>query len=615
MGSGPQLMCGIFGYFDRTGHSIPTDLVEQMGYVIRHRGPDGHGVATSPGCAVGNMRLAIIDLATGQQPMVSDCGKVSVVQNGEIYNYLELQAELRSQGVQVRTNSDTEVLLHLYLLHGKDFVHKLNGMFSVAVSDQRNGTLLVARDPLGVKPLLFSDQDGCLLFGSEIKSILRAGFPRKLDIEALHHFMSYGYVPPPWTLFQGIRHLMPGHLLIASERGVQIEQWWDISQQQQEAITQDKFTEQFLSLLDTSVQMRMRADVPFGAFLSGGLDSSTVVGLMNKHTRHAIKTFSIGFHDPRFDESKFGEEASQRFGTDHHLDFVGPEIVKQWARVTYHCDQPHSDVSFMPTWRLSQLAVQHVKMVLTGDGGDELFGGYEKFTKYFGSHGTDESSDDFAKNYHNHIVLFNEADKRTLYSDSLLSATAGMDTQSVTASHLNKVPHWDRMNQALWLDVSLLLPGNNLVKPDRMAMASSLEARDPFLDKALTEFAFRVRGDFKIQNGETRYAYKRAVEPLLGHNLTYRDKRMFTVPIGEWFRDVLRDQTHAMLTSEQFLDRGLFNRERVAQVLHDHENGRDQTRQIRQLIALELWHRIFLDSEELDADKAASQMDVDQVST
>lgn len=600
-------MCGIFGVYDRSGTNLDPATVEAMGKVIAHRGPDGFGF-TGPGpCIIGNTRLAIIDLSTGDQPMHSACGQVSVVQNGEIYNYKELQQELRAAGVEVKTQSDTEVLLHLYLLHGKAFVHKLNGMFAVAVVDRRDNSLLVARDPLGVKPMFIAEHGSRIYFGSEIKSILRAGVPRTLDTEALHHFMSYGYVPPPWTLFGGIRHLLPGHQLVATPGGTTIEQWWDLSQQRQEPINQEQFNERFLGLLDESVQMRMRADVPFGAFLSGGLDSSTVVGLMCRHTNHPIKTFSIGFHDPRFDESEFGKEAAARFGTDHHLDFVGPEIVKQWARVTYHCDQPHSDVSFMPTHRLSSLAVQHVKMVLTGDGGDELFGGYEKFTKYIDKFGVDESPADFARNYHEHIVLFNEGDKRELYSSSLLTQTQSLDTASVTAGWLDKVPHWDRINQALWLDTAMLLPGNNLVKPDRMAMACSLEARDPFLDKALTEFAFTVRGDFKIQNGETRYAYKRAVEGLLGQNLTYRDKRMFTVPIGEWFRDVLREQTHAILSSDRFHDRGLFNRERVLQVLAEHETGVDRTRQIRQLIALELWHRIFMDTDTLDAE-AASQV-------
>lgn len=600
-------MCGIFGFFDRDRASLTHDQLVSMGERIAHRGPDGNGVFESPGVGIGNMRLAIIDLAGGLQPFISDDGKVALVQNGEIYNYIELRNELLDRGVTLKTRSDTEVLLWLYLLEGKEFVHKLNGMFVIAVADQRTDELLLVRDPLGVKPLYVCEQGSRLYFGSEIKSILDAGVPRRTDHEALHHFLTFGFVPPPFTMFAGIRHLMPGHMVTVSKSGSRAECWWDLSTQQPREISQPEFDEKFLSLLDRSVQMRMRADVPFGAFLSGGLDSSTIVGLMQRHSTHPVRTFAIGFEDPRFDESEFSRQAAERFRTDHTLEFVGPEIVHQWARLVYHCDQPHSDVSFLPYNRLAQLAVKHVKMALTGDGGDELFGGYEKYTNFFEKH--PDGGPNFARDYHDHISLFTESDKRTLYSPEMFAASQGLDTLDLTTALLDKVPHWDRRNQALWLDVALLLPGNNLVKPDRMGMAESLEARDPFLDKQLAEFAFTVSGEFKMKGNETRAAYKLAVRNLLGDALTYRPKRMFTVPIGEWFRDVLRPATHGLLKSEQFRSRGLFDPARVDQVLADHESGKDQTRQIRQLMALELWHRIFMDQSTLSPQAASEIME------
>jgi asparagine synthase (glutamine-hydrolysing) len=603
-------MCGILGAFQTAVEPFSLQELRSMLSTIHHRGPDGQGEYVSSRIALGQARLAIIDLAHGDQPFFSEDRKVALIQNGEIYNYRELKAELQAQGVHVRTNSDTEILLHLYMRDGLDFVQRLVGMFVIAIADERSQELILVRDALGVKPLYFYHQGNQFLFGSEIKAILRAGIPREMDPEAFHHFMTFGYVPSPLTMFKGVRHVEPGCLMRVSTSGVAIQRWWDLSTSVPQTTTMDAFRDEFLARLDQSVAYRMVADVPFGAFLSGGLDSSSVVGMMTRHTDIPIKTFSIGFEDPRFDESEFAAEAAARFGTQHTLEIVGPDVVQDWARVIYHCDQPHSDVSFLPMRRLAQMAVRDVKMVLTGDGGDELFGGYEKYTKFFAQHGVEQSPDEFASTYHHHIALFGEAEKRSLYGPKAQAMTSGMNSEDVTRGWLNQVSHWDRINQALWLDVSMLLPGNNLVKPDRMTMSASLEGRDPFLDKHLTEFAFRVRGDFKIQNGETRFAYKKAVEGLLGDRLTYRQKRMFTVPIGEWFRAILREPTRKILLSESFRDWGLFDPSAVNQVLEDHDAGQDRTRQIRQLVALELWRRVFIEESRLDADVAASKMDV-----
>lgn len=594
-------MCGIQGFFDRGGN-VSAELCGAMGACIRHRGPDDAGVFVGSKAAIGNMRLSIIDLASGHQPMVSSCGQVALVQNGEIYNYLELRNDLKELGCKFETNSDTEVLLQGYLTWGLDFVHRLTGMFGIAIWDERSGELHIIRDALGVKPMFLCESGDRVFFGSEIKAILAAGVDRKVSDEALHHFLSYGFVPPPYTLFQGIRHLMPGWGATVSDAGVSEWKWWKPAETEQRSIEESEFCDQFVGLLEESVRLRMRSDVPFGAFLSGGLDSSSVVGLMGRFTDQPVKTFSIGFHDERFDESMWGRMASERFGTDHHVEFVGPEIVHKWVSAVYHCDQPHSDVSFLPTMRLSELAVQHVKMVLTGDGGDELFGGYTKYTGYFEKNGLNQPFEEFVAGYHKHITLFSEDEKHGLYSGTQSAKVKDLNSIGVSLHWLEHVPHFDRISQALWLDIALLLPGNNLVKPDRMAMAVSLEARDPFLDKHLAEFALSVPGDLKVRGDITRYGYKKAVRELLGGELTYRDKRMFTVPIGEWFKDVLAGFTKGLLYSDRFMERGLFEPGVVSRMLEEHESGTvDHTRQIRLLLALEIWFRLFIDRNELEA--------------
>jgi asparagine synthase (glutamine-hydrolysing) len=601
-------MCGIFGYFQRKGQGLTASQLEQMQRRLFHRGPDGQGLFDAvAGMAIGNNRLAIIDVEGGQQPVISADGRVGLVQNGEIYNYIELREELIARGVQLKTHSDTEVLLHLYLEFGPEFVHKLSGMYTIAIADVREGCMWLYRDPMGVKPLFITENEGTLLFASEIKALLDCGIPRKVDTEALHHYMTFGYVPAPWTMFQGVRHLMPGHRMRITKDAIKTDCWFDLSQQESAPITQDEFNEKFISLMRRSVELRMRADVPFGAFLSGGLDSSTVVALMQQQSDTPIRTFAIGFEDVRFDESKFAQMAADRFGTNHSMEVVGPDIVSQWGRTIYYCDQPHSDVSFLPYNQLAKSAVRdkQVKMVLTGDGGDELFGGYQHYTDFFAKN-PNLTPPQMAERYLGHRALIQESEKQNLYSADLTRQTAGLNTVTVAQSWLDKVQHWDLHNQAMWLDVSLLLPGNNLVKPDRMTMAESLEARDPFLDKDLAEFAFTVRGDFKIQHGEPRYAYKQAVKNLLGDELTFRKKSMFTVPIGEWFKSVLRPATEVFLSPKRIESRGLFNPDAVQKMLHDHFNDIDHTRQLRQLIALELWHLVFIDQAEISPENASS---------
>ncbi len=505
-------MCGIFGYFDRSGVPMPDATLQGMGQSIGHRGPDDSGTAAFPNGAIGNMRLSIIDVEGGHQPMSAADGKVALVQNGEIYNYIELTAELRQDGWRPQTSSDTEVLLELYRRDGIDFVKRLNGMFTIAVFDERGAepALHLFRDRMGVKPLYLHDDGTRLLFGSEIKALLAAGAPAKADPAALHHFLTLNYVPPPMTAFHNIRHLPPGGRLSVKPGNMSEDRWWRLADLQASPVSRASAQSELLGLLDDAVRIRLRADVPFGAFLSGGIDSSTVVGLMSMNMERPVETFAIGFDDARFDESHFAGLAAQRFGTNHHMEIVSPRMLDRWPMVIHHLDQPHGDVSFLPTLRVSELAAEQVKMVLTGDGSDELFAGYDKYVKAFSElpQGLDEAG--FRRAYFDSaLTLFGEGDLHSrVYSKDMSAALDGCSTFDLINGHFDDAAHMDQVNQALYLDSALLLPGNNLVKPDRMGMAVSLEARTPFLDYRVVEHAFSLPGDLKLRDGRTKAILK-----------------------------------------------------------------------------------------------------------
>lgn len=581
-------MCGIFGYFDRSGASLEAAALAAMGDRIRHRGPDDRGIFSAPGVALGNQRLSIIDIAGGHQPFVSDDGAIVVVQNGEIFNHVELSAELAGTPYACRTHSDTEVLLRLYERDGIDFIDRLNGMFAIAIYDAREDATYLIRDRVGVKPLYVAENGSRILFASEIKSIFAAS-DRAADIdgEAISHFLTFNYVPPPYTMYRGIRHLMPGHVMKITRASISERRWWDLGRIAPENDRSEAdWIEEFNAILEDAVRIRMRADVPFGAFLSGGVDSSTVVGLMAKHSASSIKTFCIGFDDPRYDEAPFAQAAADRFDTDHVMERVSPDTLGLWPLATWHCDQPHGDVSFLPTYRVSELASRHVKVVLTGDGGDELFAGYDKYRDFFARSAAADTDDAaFGHSYFESISLYNPLLKQRLLAPDV-QAQVNTDPYSIAEPWLASVRHQDRINQALFLDTQLLLSGNNLVKPDRMGMAVSLEARTPFLDYRMVEFAFRMPGALKLHEGETKYIYKKAVTPLIGRELAYRRKQMFTVPVGDWFRTSHREylRTHLRSLTTQS---DMFCPAVVDEMFEAHVEGRaNYTRELRALVAI-----------------------------
>lgn len=592
-------MCGIFGYFSKGENTLDHDVLLRMGNMIRHRGPDDSGLFEGQGVALGNLRLSIMDVEGGHQPFISDDGAIVVVQNGEIFNHVELAEELKSTDYECRSHCDTEVILRLYEREGLEFVSRLNGMFAIAIYDRRQQAVFLIRDRIGVKPLYIYEDDQFLIFASEIKSLLQAGITREMDYEALSHFLTYNYVPEPWTMFEGIRHLSPGTLLSIDSNECTQTRWWDLADFQVEERTEDEWINAFNEVLKDAVRLRLRSDVPFGAFLSGGVDSSSVVGLMSQELNEPVKTFSIGFHEERFDESPFAAMAAERFKTDHTLRKVAPNMLENWPKAVWFCDQPHGDISFLPTLKVSELAAEKVTVVLTGDGADELFAGYDKYKGFFAEEQrSGESEGDYRSAYYQQLSLFTDQEKSELLSSVISTKLESRSSFNVIEPLFDKTAHMDNINRALYIDSCLLLSGNNLVKPDRMGMAVSIEARAPFLDYRMMELAFKMPGQLKLKDGETKYLYKKAVKDLIGEDLAYRKKQMFTVPVGEWFKQELAEFTNNLLLGERFLSRQLFNQEYVSSLLADHQSGiSNNTREIRALIAVEIWCRVFLDSD------------------
>ena len=595
-------MCGIFGYWSRARKPLPDAALHAMAQQLVHRGPDDEGIWHQPqrGVGIGNRRLSIIDIGGGHQPFVSDDGQIAVVQNGEIFNYIELAAELRQQGVQLKTASDTEVILRLYEREGIACIKKLNGMFAIAIDDVREDAMYLVRDRIGVKPLYVLDNGEQVLFASEIKAITKAFVPvaqsnsalPAIDLIAIHHYLTFNYIPAPWTVYQGIRHVMPGTWMKFTRSEVQTQRWWSLADQRERDFDFDGWSEQFMTILDDATRIRLRADVPFGAFLSGGVDSSTIVGLMARHVSRPVKTFCIGFADPRYDESAFALQAAQRFGCEHTMEVAELNMLAQWPKVLWHLDQPHGDASFMPTLCVSELAAKHVKVVLTGDGGDELFAGYDKYAAFFARPDAQTlPAAAFQRQYFESISLFSPAAKLALYQPRVRDQLAGIDSfEQAARPWFDEAGHFDRINQALYLDMQLLLSGNNVVKPDRMGMAVSIEARTPFLDYRMMEFAFSSRGVTKLSaDGDKKHWFKKAAEPLIGHALAHRKKQMFTVPVGDWFKGASYPWLKETLQKSELLAQ-VFNGPGIDLMLEAHRSGAGNfTRELRALAALALW--------------------------
>ena len=588
-------MCGIFGYLSFDNFTLSEDNINSMANSIKHRGPDDFGIFKEEKVALGNQRLSVIDIEGGHQPFLSADKNIIVVQNGEIFNHIELREMLLKKDIKFSSNCDTEVILKMYELYGKDCLEYFNGMFAIAIYDKRESKLLLIRDRLGIKPIFYTLKNNTLIFGSEIKSILKANIVKpKVSEESLFYYLKYNFVPPPFTIYENIYHLNPGSLFEFTKEKHQISEWWDSScvfldNKRKES----NWIEELNYLLEDSVSLRMRCDVPYGAFLSGGVDSSSVVGLMSKNVKNKINTFSIGFHEKNYDETEFAQEAARIFKTKHISKKVDLDMLDDWEKILYFCDQPHGDISFLPTFKVSEIASEEVKVVLTGDGGDELFGGYDKYLNFLKSYGDISNIQKRNNLYLNSISLFSNKNLQGILSQKGKKCLSKYDLESPAKTIFDKVSHQDFINQILYLDIKFLLPGNNLVKPDRMAMANALEARTPFLDFRLVELAFQMPGNLKIKNGTSKYILKKAVENLIGKNLTYRKKQMFTVPVGEWFKNekykYCLDKINRLTLYTDFFDKGA-----ILKMLEKHSKGIiNYTRELRALVSLSIWFETY----------------------
>ena len=634
-------MCGIAGFVGNVSSGgidrrKAEAVLESMCEAIRHRGPDDQGTIIKGSAALGMRRLSIIDLSGGHQPMSGEDESVTIVFNGEIYNYLEVEPLLEARGHRFRSRSDTEVIVHAYEEFGSACLELLRGMFAFAIWDDRKQTLFLARDRAGKKPLYYClTSKGTLVFGSELKSLLRhPEVPSEINLEALDAYFTLGYVPDPLTIFSGIHKLPPGHHLTFVDGRITIQQYWDFEFEPAELGNEQDYIEELRSLLNESVRLRLIADVPLGAFLSGGVDSSTVVALMARNMDQPVKTFSIGFHEDSYNELEFARLTARKFGTDHHEFFVTPDICEIVDELVWHFDEPFADSSAIPTYMVSKLAREHVKVVLSGDGGDEVFGGYTRYVverkrRLFsrvpgflrkgvmqplsrrlphGARGRNFLHNialDPVERYLDSMSIFTGLNRALLYTSDF-KASLGQSTQ--TASRFRELAGNVKTNEAidklLYIDSKTYLPGDILTKVDRMSMAVSLEARAPLLDHKLIEFMARTPATLKLAGYETKYLLKQAVKDLVPPEILNRPKQGFGVPVQEWINKQLRGRIRDTLISSQSRQRGYIEPSYLNTLLDEHETGRrDHSMAVWALFMFELWHREFMDPPKPPADE------------
>ncbi|WP_410222093.1 asparagine synthase (glutamine-hydrolyzing) [Pedobacter sp.] len=585
-------MCGIAGLVSKEGYS--ASVIKDFAASIHHRGPDDFGFFEYNNSFILNTRLSIIDIASGHQPFISEDGNIALVQNGEIYNYIELKEELSAKGFQFKTNSDTEVLLIAYQAFGSEFVKKLNGMFAIAIIDKLQNKVLLYRDRLGVKPLYIYQKNDNILFSSEIKTFLRyKDFDGTISNQSIHNYLIYNYVPIPGTIFKYVNHVLPGHFYSIDLNSYKIEKvkYWEIENTAEDEPKSDaEYLEEIDKLLLDATKIRLRSDVPVGAFLSGGLDSSLICAYMSQITGQPFNTYTIGFKEKEFDESAYAKYIASKYSLNYNEKTLEADIVDLWAKTTWYNDQPHGDISFIPTYIVAGFAAQDHKLVLTGDGGDELFAGYLKYLSL-------EEYDCASKDFFDSISLFKEGGYiNELYTDAFKETINDEGAFQLFIDVISRSSNKDKINQALYFDTVQLLPGNNLVKPDKMAMANSLETRSPFLDYRFFEMMMKVPGNKKLQNKDTKYILKKLALRHFSEEHVYRKKQMFTVPVGEWFKNKLSSFLINTLSSESFKSRNIFKQDLIVKMMNDHIEGtKNYTRELRAIVNLEIWFRQFID--------------------
>ena len=633
-------MCGIAGF-----NFEDKDLIKKMCDSIEHRGPDDYGYYTDKFASIGNRRLSIIDLNKGKQPIHNEDKTIWVVFNGEIYNFLDIKDELEKRGHNFYTNTDTEVIVHAYEEYKEDCVKLFRGMFAFCVYDLNERKLFLARDRIGKKPLYYTNDIERFLFASELKAILcDEEFKKEINLEALHHYLTFGYIPTPLSILHGIKKLEPGHYLVFKDKEISIEKYWDVSFNEIRS-DENYFASRLFETLKDSVKSRLISDVPLGALLSGGIDSSIIVGLMSKLNNN-VKTFSIGFNEKDFDELKYARIISEKFNTDHKELNVSVDLIRDLPGIVKQLDEPFVDPSALPTYYVCKLARKYVKVVLSGDGGDELFAGYTRYNTWiqdkivpyykiipwFLRNGLsnisgmiyEKTDNSFFRKFKKindlsqlnkeerwmaKLNLFNEEEKKSLFWKKPLEKTTrnflekDFGKNNEFPDSFNVLNYYFRncnskifLNKMLYADMKTFLLDDGLFKVDRMSMYNSLEVRNPFLDTYVIDLATSIPSYMKIKNGVNKYILKRAFSNLLPKEILERGKQGFDVPIKYWINNELNDLINTNLISD-IKERGFFNSEYVKKIIEEHNKDlRDNSRRIWALLMFELWNKIYIDN-------------------
>ena len=629
-------MCGIHGIASLNDAPLPdVQVMAAMANVTRHRGPDDEGLFTGDGVAMGMRRLSIIDVSGGQQPISNEDQSVWTVCNGEIYNFRELRKELTAKGHRFRTASDCEVLVHLYEEYGDNFVGRLNGMFGFAIWDVARRRLLIGRDRLGIKPVYYLQDRQRLIFASEAKAILQVpGVSAELAPEALGEYLTLGYVPCPHSIFRGIRKLPPASLMIVEDGQVRISEYWSLAEiDENKGMNSDDWSQALRSAIEKSVVAQMVSDVPLGAFLSGGIDSSGVVAMMARNSDLPVKTYSIGFSGSSggsyYNELPYARQVAKLFATDHSDIIVEPDVISLLPKLIWHMDEPIADAAFITTYLVSEFARENVTVILSGVGGDELFGGYPRYLgEYYRKYYTQipawfrsnvfrpmaswlpsdrhspllnlsryaksfiESSDlNFEERYLSYVGVFSPDE-----ADEVLTGTSTGSGQGIYRAFDKS--RGDSVNRLMAVDIATQLPDDLLMLTDKMSMATSLECRVPLLDHELVELAASMPSDQKIHGRNLKYAMKRALTGVLPKEILYRKKRGFGAPMGAWFENELSSVLRSALSKRTVENRGLFSWSKVEQTMREHESNRaDNTDHLQSILNLEIWCRLYLDGQ------------------
>ena len=631
-------MCGICGLVAEGKYEFSSDLLREMTATLRHRGPDDEGFyeSRSPGgyqVGLGHRRLSIIDLDTGHQPIPNEDETIWIILNGEIYNFPTLRSELEAAGHCFRTRTDTEVIVHAYEEYGNKCVERLRGMFAFALWDEKRELLLLGRDRVGIKPLYYSLKGNRLAFGSELKPILKCpDMSRRIDAVSLDNFLTFEYISREETILQDIKRLRPGHYLLWEKGKAQVVRYWDLNFSPGESREESYYGERLRELLRESVRMRLVSDVPLGAFLSGGIDSSAVVALMAETSSGPVRTFSIGLRDQSYNELRYARLVSRRFQTEHEEFIIEPEAVELVYKFSEFLDEPFGDFSVFPTFLVSEMARKYVTVVLSGDGGDELFAGYdtyvaEKADRYFRRfprwlreglfmrtarrlrpQAQKKGLANRCKRFLEGSVLprdvmhvrwmtfLGEERKQDLYSPRFREELGDADVFAPVRELFSRPEGADPLSRQMYVDIMSYLTDDILVKVDRMSMANSLETRVPFLDHCFMEFAATIPSDLKLRGWNTKYLLRRAMARDLPPEILKRGKQGFSIPMKNWLQGELREMLLDLLSRQRVEKRGYFNWQAVESLVKEHLDGReDHSHRLWPLLVFELWCQNYID--------------------